>query len=68
MSLLLLHLRRPQVDYFGVFEIGHGVKSTQKINLHIAYYFKDFLCWMSERHAHIYTIYSSPSLSLSLHI
>ena len=56
----------PKVNYFGVFELKPGVKSTPKNNLQVAYYFKTFFM-LDEWEVCSHEYDSSLSLSLSIH-
>ena len=62
INLLLIHLKQPQVDWFGICKINFNVKSNSKDNLTTTYcYFKVFM--LDEWEVHSYT-----TIIFSLHL
>ena len=54
IGLLPIHLRRPWVYYFRIFNANFLLKSTQKNNLQITYYVRAFM--LDEWEVHLYII------------
>ena len=61
MDLLPIHLKWPQVNYFGIFKGNSVVESTKISTLRTAHYFKDFTLDEWEVHF-VYDNSLSPSL------